>query len=133
VLALELRAVIAVAHDEPPAADAVVTAAALKRWLPPMALDQVTVIGRRLRDEGRDLTHLAAEWLRAVDLTAARAALAVTGDLERTMDAVEACGASPAAARAAIRELAWASVSDELWAVASRLHSGDVEVRAMRV
>jgi predicted Zn-dependent protease len=129
-LALLLRAVIALAHDEAPTAGEAVTAAALKRRLPPLALDQVGVIGRRLRDEGRDLTQLAASWLRAADLTAARAALAITGDLERTIDAVEACAASPAAARAAEHELIWASVTDELWTVRKRLEAAPgIDVR----
>jgi hypothetical protein len=121
LLALLLRAVVKVAHDEAPSADEAVTAAALKRWLLPVALDQLGTVGRRLREEGRDLTQVAAGWLRAVDLTAARTVLAITGDLERTIDAVQSCAASANSAREAKHELVWASITDELWAVRPRL------------
>ncbi|MDB4971161.1 MAG: Tetratricopeptide 2 repeat protein [Myxococcales bacterium] len=121
VLALIMRAVMAVAHDEEPAPEAKVTAAALERWLPPVALDQLSVVGRRLREEGHDVTRLAAQWLRAADLTAARAALVLTGDLERTMAAVEARASDENAARGATRELIWASITDALWTVRDRI------------
>jgi tetratricopeptide (TPR) repeat protein len=120
-LALMLRAVIAVAHDETPAPGEAVTAAALRRWLQPLALDQLNVVGRRLREEGGELIHRANGWLRAADLSAARAALAITGDLERTLAALEECAANPRVARAARHELVWASVTDELWTVRRRL------------
>jgi hypothetical protein len=121
VLALVMRAVIAVACDETPSPEARLTAAALKHRLTPVALDQLGVIGRRLREDTRDPARRAAEWLRAADLTAARAALALTGDLPRTMDAVEARASGPQAARDAIRELVWASITDELWTVRKQL------------
>lgn len=121
VLAVVIRAAIAVAHDEEPSPDAKLTAAALKRWLSPVALDQVGVVGRRLRQEGREPLALAAAWLRAADLTAARATLVLTGDLPRTIAAVEARAADGNAARDATRELIWSSVTDELWSVRKRI------------
>jgi hypothetical protein len=134
VLALIMRAVVAVAHDEEPAPEAKVTASALKRWLPPVALDQLVLIGRRLRIDGHDLTRLAAEWLHAADLTAARAALVITGDLERTMAAVEARASDDNAARGATRELIWASITDELWTVRDRvIHAAEAPRLPSRV
>jgi len=121
VLALIVRAVIAMAHGEEPAPEARATAGALQRWLPPTALDQLGTVGRRLREEGHDVTRLAAQWMRAADLTAGRVALALTGDLERTMAAVEARAADENAARGAVRELVWASITDELWTVRDRV------------
>jgi tetratricopeptide (TPR) repeat protein len=127
VLAVLLRAVIALAYDEEPDADARLTAAALKRWLQPVVLDQLGVVGRRLREDGRDLVRLAAQWLRAADLTAARVALVLTGDLERTMAAVEARAADESAARAAVPQLVFASITDELWTVRQRLVTAAAE------
>lgn len=124
VLAVVVRAAVAVAHDEEPSSDAKLTAAALKRWLSPVALDQLGVVGRRLRQEGREPAQLAATWLRAADLTAARAALVLTGDLARTLAAVESRAADPNAAREATRELVWASITDELWTVRRRILAG---------
>jgi hypothetical protein len=121
VLAVLMRAVIALAYDEEPEADARVTASALKRWLQPVVLDQLAVVGRRLREDGRDLVRLGAQWLRAADLTAARVALVLSGDLERTIAAVETRAADESAVRAAVPELVWASISDELWTVRQRI------------
>ena len=121
VLTLLLRATVSVACNEPGSAELAVTAAALKRSLPPLALDQLGVIGRRLRDQGRDLARVAADWMRAADLTAARAALVLTGDLPRTLAAVEACAFDPAGLRHALGELVWASVTDEVWVTRERL------------
>jgi tetratricopeptide (TPR) repeat protein len=121
VLAVIMRAVIALAYDEEPEPDARVTALAFKRWLQPVVLDQLNIVGRRLREDGRDLLRRGAQWLRAADLTAARAALVLTGDLERTMAAVEARAADESAARAALPELVRASISDEIWTVRQRI------------
>jgi hypothetical protein len=127
VLAGLMRAVIALAYDEEPEADARVTAAALKRWLQPVVLDQLSVVGRRLREDGRDLVRLAASWLRAADLTAARFALVMSGDLERTIAAVEARAADESAARAAVPELVCASISDALWTVREHIVAAAAE------
>lgn len=124
VLTMLLRATVSVACDEAPSADLTVTAAALRHSLPPLALDQLAVIGRRLRDQGRDLHHVATAWLRAADLTAARAALVLTGDLPRTLAAVEACAFDPAGLRHALGELVWASVTDEVWVTRERMIDG---------
>jgi tetratricopeptide (TPR) repeat protein len=127
VLAVIMRAVIALAYDEEPEPDARVTAQAFKRWLQPVVLDQLAVVGRRLREDGRDLVRRGAQWLRAADLTTARAALVLTGDLPRTIAAVEARAADEGAARAALLELVRASVSDELWAVRQQLVTAAAE------
>jgi hypothetical protein len=124
VLTLLLRATVAVACDEAPAAELTVTAAALRHSLPPLALDQLGVIGRRLREQGRDLSRVATAWLRAADLTAARAALVLTGDLPRTLAAVEACAFDPAGLRQALGEIVWASVTDEVWVTRQRMIDG---------
>ncbi|MCU1279969.1 MAG: uncharacterized protein JWM53_3515, partial [bacterium] len=124
VLTMLLRATVSVACDEPAAPELAVTTAALKHSLPPLALDQLGVIGRRLRDQGRDLARVAAEWLRGADLTAARAALVLSGDLPRTLAAVEACAFDPAGLRHALGELVWVSVTDEVWVTRERLVAG---------
>jgi tetratricopeptide (TPR) repeat protein len=121
VLTMLLRATVSVACNEPASADLAVTTAALKHSLPPLALDQLGVIGRRLRDQGRDLGRVAAEWLRGADLTAARAALVLSGDLPRTLAAVEACAFDPAGLRQALGELVWVSVTDEVWVTRERM------------
>jgi tetratricopeptide (TPR) repeat protein len=127
VLAVLMRAVVALAYDEEPEADARETAAALKRRLQPVVLDQLGVVGRRLREDGRDFVRLAAAWLRAADLTAARVALVMTGDLPRTIAAVEARAADENAARAAVLELTWASITDALWTVRERIVAAAAE------
>ena len=119
-----LRATVSVACNEPVAGELQVTAAALRHSLPPLALDQLGVIGRRLRDEGRDLGRVAAAWLRGADLTAARAALVLSNDLPRTLAAVEACAFDPAGLRQALGELVWVSVTDEVWVTRERLVEG---------
>ncbi|MGZ3407050.1 MAG: tetratricopeptide repeat protein, partial [Polyangia bacterium] len=124
VLTMLLQAAVSVACDEPASAELAVTTAALKHSLPPLALDQLGVIGRRLRDQGRDLGRVAAEWLRGADLTAARAALVLSGDLPRTLAAVEACAFDPAGLRHALGELVWVSVTDEVWVTRERLVAG---------
>jgi tetratricopeptide (TPR) repeat protein len=124
VLEMLLRATVSVACDEPAAPELAVTTAALRHSLLPLALDQLGVIGRRLRDQGRDLGRVAAEWLRAADLTAARAALVLSGDLPRTLAAVEACAFDPAGLRQALGELVWVSVTDEVWVTRERLIAG---------
>jgi lipopolysaccharide biosynthesis regulator YciM len=116
-----LRATVSVACNEPPSGELAVTAAALRHSLPPLALDQLGVIGRRLRDEGRDLSRVAAAWLRGADLTAARAALVLSNDLPRTLAAVEGCAFDPAGLRHALGELVWVSVTDEVWVTRQRL------------
>ena len=126
VLTLLLRATVSMACNEPATPELAVTTAALKHSLPPLALDQLGVIGRRLRDQGRDLGRVAAEWLRGADLTAARAALVLSGDLPRTLAAVEACAFDPAGLRQALGELVWASVTDEVWVTRERLIAGAV-------
>jgi hypothetical protein len=122
-LALLLRATVSLGGDEPPAPELAVTVAGLRHWLPPLALEQVRLVGQRLRDDGRDLGHVAAAWLRAADLSAARAALVVTGDLPRTLAAIEACALDAVSAREAIGELVWASVTDEVWVTSERLRA----------
>ena len=124
VLTMLLRATVTVACDEPVAPELAVTTAALKHSLLPLALDQLGVIGRRLREQGRDLGRVAAEWLRAADLTAARAALVLSNDLPRTLAAVEACAFNPAGLRHALGELVWVSVTDEVWVTRERLIAG---------
>jgi len=124
VLTMLLRATVSVACDEPATPELAVTMAALKHSLPPLAADQVRTIGRRLRDQGRDLSRVAAEWLRGADLTAARAALVLSNDLPRTLAAVEACAFDPAGLRHALGELVWVSVTDEVWVTRERLVAG---------
>ena len=124
VLTMLLRATVSVACDDPATPELAVTMAALKHSLPPLAADQVRTIGRRLRDQGRDLSRVAAEWLRGADLTAARAALVLSNDLPRTLAAVEACAFDPAGLRHALGELVWVSVTDEVWVTRERLVAG---------
>jgi len=124
VLTMLLRATVAVACNEPATAELAVTTAALKHSLPPLQLDQLGVIGRHLKEQKRDLSRVASEWLRGADLTAARAALVLSNDLPRTLAAVEACAFDPAGLRQALGELVWFSVTDEVWETRQRLVEG---------
>jgi hypothetical protein len=74
VLTMLLRATVSVACDEPATPELAVTMAALKHSLTPLASDQLRTIGRRLRDQGRELGRVAVEWLRGAGVVERSAA-----------------------------------------------------------
>jgi tetratricopeptide (TPR) repeat protein len=100
------------------------TTEALKRQLPPPALDQVVALGHRLsarlqRDKGGDKAVL--RWLQASDLTVNRLALVAAGDLPRSARMLKHDTAPPTAlpAERRILDLLRASVGDPLFAARS--------------
>ncbi len=95
---------------------------ALRAQLTPLAFDQLVGIGRQLRERADDASTLAHRWLRAADLSAARAALAVTGDLAAALRALSTGEPSPFVdPRERLLELVWSSVTDALATVRAHL------------
>jgi tetratricopeptide (TPR) repeat protein len=126
-LTLVLEAVMALAResDRGGKAAACRTTDALRQQLTPLAYDQMVAVGRRLYQRGDDAGAAAHRWLKACDLTAARAALALTGDLAgaaRLVDADDDGGLAEPGER--VRDLLWSSVTDGFWAVRERLTDG---------
>jgi tetratricopeptide (TPR) repeat protein len=98
--------------------------AGMRQGLAPMVLDQVTQIGARLRAQSARAERVALGWLRATDLTASRAAFALTGDLTACAKLI---GAEPAGPHTLppterVTDLVWSSVTEDLFAV--RRHLG---------
>ena len=94
---------------------------ALFAGLPRIVLEQIAAIGRQL-DPGDAKPAAALAWLRAVDATAARAGLALTGDLSASARALR-IDASTALSSSSdrIAALAWSSITDELAQVGAYL------------
>jgi len=124
-----LEAAVALAYDAEGAAtipqpELQRTVAGLKRALPPLQLEQVVAIGRKLREDGVRTDEAALAWLQAADLTALRAGLVMAGDLETAARGAAADG-RPAGTRAPterLLDLVWSSVTEEVFAV--RRHLG---------
>jgi hypothetical protein len=93
----------------------------LRANLSPIDRDQLTTIASRLRDRDRGCEAMVAAWLRAADLTASRVGLALAHDLERCAQLIaREPGAAPiASAEERVVDLAWSSVTDELWSLHS--------------
>jgi hypothetical protein len=91
------------------------------RRLDGVALDEVISIGRRLRRLDVDPLAAAQGWLRAADLTAARVALALAGDLEAALRLTAASDLTPADARVRALALLWSWVSDDFCAAREQL------------
>lgn len=119
-----VKAAVALCDDAAPASGSVrETVGWLRANLSPIDRDQLTTIGARLRDRERSCEAMVAAWLRAADLTASRVGLALAHDLERcaALIAREPSAAPVASAEERVIDLAWSSISDELWS----LHSPD--------
>jgi tetratricopeptide (TPR) repeat protein len=112
-------AIAAEAEGEPAGADAVgKIALGFKRALPQIELEQVAVIGQKLRVIGTRPEAAALRWLQATDLTGLRAGWVLTGDLELCARLVAADGHPPAALAPTQRllELAWSTTTEDLFA-----------------
>ncbi|HEX6836657.1 MAG TPA: tetratricopeptide repeat protein, partial [Polyangia bacterium] len=100
------------------------TVAGLKRALPPLQLEQVVAVGKKLRESGMRTDEAAVTWLQATDLSAIRVGYALVGDLETCARMVAADG-RPTGTRAPterLLDLIWSSVTEEMFAV--RRHLG---------
>ncbi len=99
------------------------TLMAMRRALPPVQLEQVAAIGRKLRADGVRPEEAAARWLQATDLTAIRAGFVMTGDLETSarLIAAEPQPATALPATQRLLDLVWSSVTEELFAVRKHL------------
>jgi hypothetical protein len=124
-----LDAAVALVYDAEgapptPVAELQRTVAGLKRALPPMQLEQVIAIGKKLRESGMRTDEAAVQWLQAADLTSIRAGYALVGDLETCARLVAADG-RPTGCRAPterLLDLIWSSVTEEMFLV--RRHLG---------
>jgi tetratricopeptide (TPR) repeat protein len=124
-----LEAAIALAYDAEgappvPSPELQRTVAGLKRALPPMQLEQVVAVGKKMRESGLRTDEAAVTWLQATDLTAIRVGYALVGDLESCARLVAADG-RPNGTRAPterLLDLIWSTVSEEMFTV--RRHLG---------
>ncbi len=98
------------------------TAEALRAHLSPLAFDQMIGVGRHLVERGEDPGALVRRWLRATDLTAGRAALALSGDLPRALRALLADDQQAfAGQKERVLDLCWASATEEFLEVRARI------------
>jgi len=117
--AAELAQIIelAIAHGAEPASHA-------GRWLATalhaVEYDQALALAARLRERGVDPVRAALGWLAATDRAADRIGLVITGDLASAVRVLERERGS-AGEPGRILELVWASVTEELLAVRSRV------------
>lgn len=108
--------------------------------LDPVALDQVVVLGRRLRARAIDPGRAALDWLEATDRAADRIGLVVAGDLATCVRALELEPAGRSDKQERILELVWSSVTEDLLSVRARVEGwssvggapGDDRVAARR-
>jgi hypothetical protein len=117
-LAHLLEAAIALGTDEKRTGELGKTIDTLKRQLPSAALNQAAAIGHRLHARKIEPRPAALRWLQASDLSCARAAFAVVGDLPRCARAIkhDAAPATSLPAAQRILDLVWSSVTEELFA-----------------
>jgi hypothetical protein len=111
-LAVVIEAAIALAHEADGQGGAASSriGQALRKLLTPLAFDQVVGIGRTL--DGEDVVRLAHGWLRAADLTAARAALVVSGDLRAALRQLRDDPGAHADTAERLLDVIWFSVTD---------------------
>jgi tetratricopeptide (TPR) repeat protein len=99
------------------------TVQGMKRGLSPVALEQVSAVGRKLRGDNARPEALALGWLQATDLTGNRAGLVVGSDLETCARLVagEPASATTFPAMQRLLDLVWASVTEDLFAARKQL------------
>jgi tetratricopeptide (TPR) repeat protein len=99
------------------------TAMGLKRALPPVGLEQVVAVGRRLARAGLRADQAALGWLQAADLTASRIGLLLAGDLETSARilAAEPQSAMTLPTTQRLLDLVWSSVTEETFVVRKHL------------
>jgi tetratricopeptide (TPR) repeat protein len=94
----------------------------LRQHLTPLAFDQSVLVGRVLIDKGEDPQVHATRWLRGTDLTAARAALVVTGDVRGAVKLLASDDqASYVEPNERLLDLIWFSVTDGYATVRARV------------
>jgi hypothetical protein len=132
-----IQAAIALANSKPGSADdrpaprVARTVEALKQ-LPPVAFDQVVMIGERFSRLDVDPLVMARTWLEACDLTAARVALALAGDLDGALRLVAADETALGEPRARVLDLVWSSTTDEFLLARERLLAKTADRREPR-
>ena len=91
--------------------------------VPHRARAQRGQIGARLRAQNARAERVALGWLRATDLTASRAAFALTGDLMACakLIAAEPAGPHTLPPTERVTDLVWSSVTEDLFAVRKHL------------
>jgi golgin subfamily B member 1 len=100
------------------------TAQSMRKALNPGQLEQIAGIGRKLRATGVKSDVAALAWLQANDLTSARAAYAMVGDLETCarLLASEPQSATALPATHRLLDLVWSSCTEDV--LAARKHLG---------
>jgi len=98
--------------------------------------DQVLAIGGRLRERGVDPVRAALGWLASTDRAADRIGLVITGDLATCVRVLERERTNATGEVNRITELVWASVTEEVLGVRSRVerwptHPRNTGVRAI--
>ena len=119
--------------DLPLDASMISALAVLRRSLSPGELEQVTLLGQLLRARGHHGAPTVAAWLRAVMLTATRAAYALAGDLGAAIRCLESEPESELLPRREhLLDLVRASVSEEMDSVRRQISSAEAatETRA---
>lgn len=95
------------------------------RWLATalhaMELDQALAIAARLRERGIDPVRAALGWLAATDRAADRIGLVITGDLAACIRVLERERSTMVGEVNRVIELVWASVTEEVLGVRSRI------------
>ncbi|HZJ67882.1 MAG TPA: hypothetical protein VFD36_30470, partial [Kofleriaceae bacterium] len=128
--AAELAQIIelAIAHGAEPATHS-------GRWLATalhaVELDQALAIAARLRERGVDPVRAALGWLAATDRAADRIGLVITGDLPACVRVLERERDAASGQRERILELVWASVTEEVLGVRSRIERWPTRPRAV--
>jgi hypothetical protein len=105
------------------------------RWLATalhaVDLDQTLAIAARLRERGVDPVRAALGWLAATDRAADRIGLVITGDLPACVRVLERERDAASGQRERILELVWASVTEEVLGVRSRIERWPTRPRAV--
>lgn len=119
---------VAMAHGADPSSPA-------GRWLATalhaVEYNQALAITARLRERGIDPVRAALGWLAATDRAADRIGLAITGDLATCVRVLERERTSATGDASRIIELVWASVTEEVLGVRSRIERWPTRLTAV--
>ncbi len=118
-----IEAALALGADNEGIGDVQKTVQGMKRALSPVALEQVTAVGRKLKADGGRAEALALSWLQATDLTGSRVGLLLAGDLETSARLVASEPATSTALPPMQRllDLVWSSVTEDLFLAKKQL------------
>jgi hypothetical protein len=123
---VELAIVLGAGGETDPANPRGRAAQWLASSLHPVALDQVILLGRKLRAREIDPARSALDWLEATDRAADRIGLVVAGDLATCVRALELEPAGRSDKQDRILELVWSSVTEDLLSVRARVEGWPV-------